>query len=101
MVCRGGPWKVPWYAVEDTVEGFSAGGATACREKGHFKVHPGEQDTATAGTAGRGAVPPSLDFPDGDRGKKGDSPKRELPSDMLGSGSAEVSIFHRIAFSIT
>ena len=25
MVCRGGPWKVPWYAVED----FAAGGATA------------------------------------------------------------------------
>ena len=24
MVCRGGPWKVPWYAVE----GFAAGGAT-------------------------------------------------------------------------
>ena len=30
MVCRGGPWKVPWYVVEDAVEGFAAGGATAC-----------------------------------------------------------------------
>ena len=31
MVCRGGPWKVRWYAVEDAVEGFfAAGGATAC-----------------------------------------------------------------------
>ena len=30
MVCRGGPWKVPWYAVEDPVEDFAAGGATAC-----------------------------------------------------------------------
>ena len=30
MVCRGGPWKVPWYAVEDAAEGFAAGGATAC-----------------------------------------------------------------------
>ena len=38
MVCREGPLKVPWYAVEDAVEGFAAGGATrhatACREKG-------------------------------------------------------------------
>ena len=25
MVCRGGPWKVPWDAVEDAVEGFAAG----------------------------------------------------------------------------
>ena len=23
MVCRGGPWKVQWYAVEDAVEDFS------------------------------------------------------------------------------
>ena len=30
MVCRGGPWKIPWYAVEDAVDGFAAGGATAC-----------------------------------------------------------------------
>ena len=26
MVCRGGPWKVPWYAVEDADGGFAAGG---------------------------------------------------------------------------
>ena len=32
MVCRGGPWKVPWYAVKDAVEGSAAGGTTACRE---------------------------------------------------------------------
>ena len=30
MVYRGGPWKDPWYAVEDAVEGFAADGATAC-----------------------------------------------------------------------
>ena len=30
MMYRGDPWKVPWYAVEDAVEGFSAGGATVC-----------------------------------------------------------------------
>ena len=27
---RGGPRNVPWYAVENAVEGFAAGGATAC-----------------------------------------------------------------------
>ena len=26
MVSRGGPWEVLWYAVEDAVEGFAAGG---------------------------------------------------------------------------
>ena len=38
MVCRGGPSKVAWDAVEDAKEGFAAGGATAyatsCREEG-------------------------------------------------------------------
>ena len=28
MVCRGGPGRVRWFAVEDAVEGFAAGGAT-------------------------------------------------------------------------
>ena len=23
-------WKVPWYAVEDAVKGFAAGGAKSC-----------------------------------------------------------------------
>ena len=39
MVCRGGPWKVRWYTVEDAVEVVAAGGATACREK-NIKVMP-------------------------------------------------------------
>ena len=30
MVCHGGPWRVRSYAVEDAVEGFAAGGSTAC-----------------------------------------------------------------------
>ena len=30
MVCRGGSRKIPWYAVDDAVEDFAAGGATAC-----------------------------------------------------------------------
>ena len=30
MVCRGGPWRVRWYTVEDSAEGFAAGSAMAC-----------------------------------------------------------------------
>ena len=48
----------------------------------------GEQETATTGTAGRDAVPPSLDFSDGDKGSWVGSPISKLPSDMHGSGSA-------------
>ena len=36
MLCIG-PWKVPWYGVEDAVEGLPpvvVRHATACREKG-------------------------------------------------------------------
>ena len=39
MTCRGGPWKVPWYAVEGVV----AGGATACHG---MPRHAAKKDTA-------------------------------------------------------
>ena len=59
----------------------------------------GEQETATARTAGRDALPPSLDSSDGDKGSRVGSPIPigELSSDINGSGSAGVGIFYDVA----
>ena len=61
----------------------------------------GEQETATAGTKGRDAVPPSLDFSDDESGSRVGSPiGGELSPDMHGSGSTGVGYYYNKLMNI-